>query len=1076
MTPCLLSRIVQLTAALAAGVSIASSGFAPAAPAPDWENPQRLGIDRLLPHASMVVCPDVQTAAMIQVADNAHRVKSPWYRSLNGPWKYCYASTPAQRVAGFFAVGFDDARWPTIPVPSNVEFEGYGVPIYVNIKYPWGTADPPRIPADNPNNTVSAYRRTFRVPEAWQGRPVLLTFDGVNSFFYVWINGQRVGMSKGSRTPAEFDVTRFLRPGENLLAVEVFRWCDGSYLEDQDFWRLSGIFRDVYLWSPAPLHLADVEVKTELDAAYCNAQLRLTATLHNFTTRPDAAHVEATLLDPEGRPVYAGATSRVELAGGADAQVRITAPLGAVRKWSAEEPALYPLFITVKDAAGKPLEVVPLKVGFRKVEIRGGELLVNGRAVLLKGVNRHEHDPDRGQAITVDSMRRDLELMKRHNINAVRTCHYPNQPAWYDLCDQYGIYLIDEANIESHGMGYDARSLAKDPAWLPAHLDRTQRMVERDKNHPSVILWSLGNEAGDGPNFEATSRWIKQRDPSRPVHYERAGLAAHTDIVCPMYPPPQRLADYASQAQTRPMILCEYAHAMGNSTGDLWSYWRLIYEHKYLQGAFVWDWVDQGIRQPQHAQRGGRLLRVRPQERFFWAYGGDFGPPDTPSDDNFCCNGLVSPDRVPHPGLAEVQHVYQNIHSRLVDPARREVEIRNWFDFTNLKDVAIGKWRLMADGVERQRGTLPTLDVAPRQALRLALPVRPFTPEPGVRYFLELSFRLRHDTRWAQAGHELAWDQFELPDQLPGPALVPSGMPQWEQTAERVQVRAGRLTATFDKRAGTLAALKFQGVELVERPLTPDFWRAPTDNDRGRKNEKSQGIWRKAAQDARLENFSAQADPAQHAVVVRAGFVLPSVACHWQTSYTVYASGDILVEARFTPGKKKLPTLPRLGMQMALPAGFENLTWYGPGPQETYVDRHDARVGVYRGTVEQQFCGDYSEPGESGNKFDTRWIALAGNHGVGLLAVGLPRLSANALHYTTDDLQSAKHPWELTRRPFVTLNLDLAQMGVGGDDSWGAWPHKAFLIPAQPATYRFRLRPYVTAVEDPQTLARQVLP
>jgi beta-galactosidase len=1065
-----------LAAAFLAALCTSAAAPAKAATPPDWENPQLLGIDRLPPHASMVVCPDADAAATIQWADNANRVKSPWYRSLNGQWKYHYAKTPASRVQGFYRPQFNDASWPTIPVPSNVELEGYGVPIYVNIKYPWLTADPPRIPADNPNNTVSAYRRTFRVPEAWQGRQVLLTFDGVNSFFYVWLNGQRVGMSKDSRTPAEFNVTRFLRPGENLLAVEVFRWCDGSYLEDQDFWRVSGIFRDVYLWSAPQVHLADVEVKTELDDQYRNAVLRLTATLHNFAEQNAEAQLEATLLDPAGQPVFAAAGARVQVAGAADAQLRMAPAVADVRKWSAEDPALYQLLLTLKNARGTVLEVVPLKVGFRRVEIRGGELLVNGRAVLLKGVNRHEHDPDRGQAITVDGMRRDIELMKRHNVNAVRTCHYPNQPAWYDLCDQYGIYLIDEANVESHGMGYEAKSLAKDPAWLDAHMDRTQRMVERDKNHPSVIIWSLGNEAGDGPNFEATSHWVKSRDPSRPVHYERALLRSHTDIVCPMYPPPKHLADYASQTQTRPMILCEYAHAMGNSTGDLWSYWRLIYEHKYLQGAFVWDWVDQGIRQPQNAGRNGRLLKPKPGEKFFWAYGGDFGPPDTPTDDNFCCNGLVSPDRVPHPGLLEVQHVYQNVHCRLTSPAKREVEIRNWFDFTNLKDIATGTWRLVADGAELQHGALPDLNVPPRQSMHVAVPVEAFQPQPGTRYFLELSFQLRHDTLWAKAGHVLAWDQFELPDAIPGPALAVAGTPQVEQNADRVVVRVKNLAAVFDKHAGTLASLQFQNVELIERPLRPDFWRAPTDNDRGRKNEKSQGIWRHAGEEAQLKDFSAQADPARHAVVVRAAFALPQVQCQWQTSYTVYATGDLLVEASFLPGKKKLPTLPRLGMQMVLPQGLENIAWYGPGPQETYADRHDARVGIYRGTVDAQFCRDYSEPGESGNKFDVRWIALSGDHGVGLLAVGQPRLSANALHYTTDDLQSAKHAWELTHRPFITLNLDLRQMGVGGDDSWGAWPHKEFQIPAQPATYRFRLRPYATASEDPNTLARQTLP
>jgi beta-galactosidase len=1066
-------RLLCLVAAVLAGACVARSTLGSA---PDWENPQLLGIDRLAPHATLVVCPDVKTAGTIGWVDNANRIKSPWYRSLNGQWKYHYAKTPAQRVPGFFEPQFDDARWPSIPVPSNVEMEGHGVPIYVNIKYPWLTADPPRIPADNPYNTVSAYRRTFRVPDDWQGRQVLLTFDGVNSFFYVWLNGQRVGMSKDSRTPAEFNVTKFVKPGDNLLAVEVFRWCDGSYLEDQDFWRMSGIFRDVYLWSPAEVHLADVEVRADLDAQYRDAKLTLTAKVHNFRSQPARAQLETILWDPAGQRVCQLGAPQVEMGGAQDAEIHFTAPVAAVRKWSAEDPALYQLLLSLTDETGKVFEVVPVKVGFRKVEIRDGQLLVNGRAVLLKGVNRHEHDPDRGQAITVDSMRRDIVLMKRHNINAVRTCHYPNQPAWYDLCDRYGIYLIDEANVESHGMGYDARSLAKDPAWLPAHLDRTQRMVERDKNHPSVIIWSLGNEAGDGPNFEATSRWVKQRDPSRPVHYERAELRGHTDIVCPMYPPPQRLADYASQPQTRPMILCEYAHAMGNSTGDVWSYWRLIYEHKYLQGAFVWDWVDQGIRQPQDPNRQGRLLKVKPGQKFFWAYGGDFGPADIPSDDNFCCNGLVSPDRQPHPGLLEIKHIYQNVHCRLVAPEKREVEIRNWFDFTNLKDLAEGTWRLMADDVPLQEGKLPELDLAPRASLRLAVPVRAFQPEPGVRYFLELSFKLRRDTRWAKAGHELAWDQFELPDAKPGPKLALADTPKVEQGAERVVVRAEDLTATFDKRGGTLASLTFNGVELVERPLRPDFWRAPTDNDRGRKNEKSQGIWRHATDDARLETFSVETNAARHAAVVRASVRLPRVDSQWTTTYTVYGSGDVVVDAAFAPSKsKKLPTLPRLGMQMALPAGLENVAWYGPGPQETYADRRDARVSVYRSTVDRQFFRDYSEPGESGNKFDARWIALTGDRGVGLLAVGLPRLSANALHYTTDDLQSAKHAWELKRRPFVTLNLDLAQMGVGGDDSWGAWPHKEFQIPAQPASYRFRLRPFATATENPQTLARQVI-
>ena len=1068
------SLLACIPLALAAIGTVCSSPFASAAPRPDWENPQLVGIDRQAPHASMVACPDAAKAQSIQWTDNAQRCKSPSYRSLNGAWKYHYSKTPAQRVPDFFQPGFSDAAWASIPVPANVEMEGYGVPIYVNIQYPWTKADPPCIPADNPNNTVSAYRCEFSVPEQWTGQRVLLGFDGVNSFFYVWVNGHRVGMSKDSRTPAEFDVTRHVRPGKNLLAVEVFRWCDGSYLEDQDFWRMSGIFRDVYLYCVPQLHLRDFEVRTDLDADYRDAVVQYSAWLRNDDRRNLAATFDVTLLDPAGLVAFSAVSQGVDVPAGGETKIQLASAIRSPRKWSAEDPALYQLLLTLKDSTGAVLEVVPCKVGIRKVEIRGGQLLVNGRAILLKGVNRHEFDPDRGQAITVDSMVRDIELMKQNNINAVRTCHYPNQPAWYDLCDRYGIYLIDEANVESHGMGYDAKSLAKNPEWLAAHLDRTQRMVERDKNHPSVIIWSLGNEAGDGPNFEATSQWVKSRDPGRPVHYERAERRPHTDIVCPMYPPAKVLADYAAKPQTRPMILCEYAHAMGNSSGDLWSYWRLIYAKKYLQGAFVWDWVDQGIRQPRDPQRNGLLKKVTAGQPFFWAYGGDFGPKGTPSDDNFCCNGLVSPDRVGHPGLAEVKHVYESIRVTSAMAGGRAIEVLNGYDFINLKEIAIGTWRVMADDVEIQAGTLPELDVLPRHSKQFAIPIREFVPEAGVEYRLDLSFRLRHDASWAKAGHELAWSQFPLPDAAPKQLLAIDRMaaPQLVDEAARAVVRGKRFEAVFDKKAGTLSSLKFKGVEVVQQPLGPHFWRAPTDNDRGRKNEQSQGIWRQAHKDATVESVSVTEDPQQHAVVFHAALRLPRVDCRWQTTYTVYGSGDILIEAGFQPGKK-LPTLPRLGMQMQLPNGFDQVAWYGPGPQETYADRRDARVNVYRGTVDQQFCYDYTEPGESGNKVDVRWIALTGDRGVGLLAVGMPRLSANALHYTTDDLQSAKHAWEMTRREFVTLNLDLRQMGVGGDDSWGAWPHKEFLIPAEPASYRFRLRPFAMGEEDPKVLARQ---
>ncbi|MBI5396596.1 MAG: hypothetical protein HZA91_14985 [Verrucomicrobia bacterium] len=543
-----------LLALLAGGVIIRAQQPPATRPLQDWENPKLTGVNNLPPHATMVICPDAKTAKGILFTANSQRVKSPFYRSLNGLWKYHYATNHATRLPDFWKPGFKDAAWPVIPVPANVEMFGYGVPIYVNIPYPWRKPwTPPFVPGDDPNNTVNAYRRAFEVPKAWAGRRVLLTFDGVNSFFYVWVNGQRVGMGKDARTPVEFDITKFLKPGENLLAVENFRWCDGSYLEDQDFWRMSGIFRDVYLWSPPAVHIRDFEVKTDLDAKYRDAELKLSMKIENAGKAAAAATVDAALLSPSGKIILVPAI-KLRAESGRDTEASITAPVPNPLKWSAETPYLYTLLLTLKDAAGKTLEVIPVNVGFRKVEIRDGDLLVNGRRILTKGVNRHEFDPDRGQAIAPDSMMRDILVMKQHNINTVRTSHYPNQPVWYDLCDMFGLYLIDEANVESHGMGYGKETLAKHPDWLDAHLDRTVRMVERDKNHPSVIIWSLGNEAGDGPNFEATSAWTKKRDASRPVHYERAELRPHTDIVCPMYPPPRELADYASKPQTRPYI------------------------------------------------------------------------------------------------------------------------------------------------------------------------------------------------------------------------------------------------------------------------------------------------------------------------------------------------------------------------------------------------------------------------------------------------------------------------------------------------------------------------------------------
>jgi beta-galactosidase len=950
-------------------------------------------------------------------------------------------------------------------VPSNWQLHGYGIPIYTNIVYPFGDPDPPRIPHDN--NPVGSYRRSFTVPEAWRGRPVLLHFAGVESAFYVWLNGIRLGYSQGSRTPAEFELTPHLKPGENLLAVEVYRWSDGSYLEDQDFWRLSGIFRDVALVSPGALAIDDFEVRSDLDEEYRDAALAVDVVVAAHAAA-GAVSVEAELLDPRGERVLGPLTGTAEMPAAGSATVRLEGSVSNPAKWTAETPALYTLLLTLKDAAGSELEVVPWRMGFREVEMRGGQLLVNGVPLLLKGVNRHEHDPDTGHTISRESMIRDIELMKRHNINAVRTSHYPNLPEWYALADEYGLWVIDEANIESHGMGYDpARTLGNNPDWKEAHLDRTRRMVERDKNHPSIILWSLGNEAGDGVNFEATSAWIHERDPSRPVLYERAEERAHTDIVCPMYASVEQIVAYAERATDRPLILIEYAHAMGNSVGNLFEYWDAIEKYPRLQGGFIWDWVDQGLRKRVPGASG---------ESFF-AYGGDFGPPGVPSDDNFCMNGLVAADRTPHPSLLEVKKIYQHAKIEAVDLASGRIRIHNGYAFASLGFLA-GRWEV-SDGAEIvASGALPRLDLAAGESRELELPLPEVVPAAGAEYWLKLSLHLREDTGWAPRGHELAWEQFALPVEAPpGPTIALDAFPPLEVSQERLGIRVGRpgFSLTIDRATRRVVSLRYEGVELVRQGPEPHFWRAPIDNDRGNLMPLRLGVWRDAGHNWQgdapvVETLSPQ--------VVRLRFPgrIPEVASPYAMTYTVFASGDVLVEGDFEPGAADLPELPRFGMQMQLPGLYDRVEWYGRGPQETYQDRErGAAMGRYRSDVAEQFV-EYSRPQENGNKTGVRWLALTGSPEVGLLAVGQPTLSAAVSRFTTADLEQAAHAYELKPREYVVLNLDWKQMGVGGDNSWGAQPHEWARIPAQPLRYSFRLRPFRPATESPMELSRQVLP
>lgn len=1011
---------------------------------PDWMNPAITGIGTEPPHATSMSLPDEASAR------RGDRETSPWFRSLNGTWKFFWSKNPSERPQTFFADSFSVAHWNDIAVPGNWQLQGYDIPIYVNTTYPF-PADPPRIPADF--NPVGSYRRVFTIPDTWKGRQVFLHFAGVESAFYVWVNGVRAGMGKDSRTPVEFNITPLLRAGENTLAVEVYRWSDGSYLECQDFWRLSGIFRDVFLFSTPPLHIRDMEVHAAFPDGFGSARLTVTARVRNYGgTAMVRPVVEAFLLDgiaPDARAIPIGRTDADLIAPGGEAIIPLRLAVERPRLWTAETPELYRVVLVLRSADGTALEYQQCLFGFREVVVRDGNLLVNGKPVLIKGVNRHEHDPDRGHTVDEGSMVQDILLMKQHNINTVRTCHYPNVPRWYELCDIYGLYVIDEANIESHGMGYEpARTLANDPAWLAAHMDRTIRMVERDKNHPSVIIWSLGNEGGDGTNFQATSEWIHRRDPSRPVHYERAGLRPHTDIVCPMYARPSELLDYVKTRRDRPYILCEYAHAMGNSVGNLQDYWDIIEAHDQLQGGSIWDWVDQGIR------------RRTEDGREYFAYGGNFG--ETITDGNFCCNGLVLPDRTVTPKTLEVKKVYQNIKFGAHNLQRGEIEIRNAFFFTSLDPFAF-TWKLQRNGLTIQEGTLAGVKAAPRAKTVVRIPWRQVRPEPDAEYHLLLSARLREKTLWADAGHEVAAEQIALPWNAGARRQKTQAMPSLTLTRQGADaVISGRdLSVTFDGTTGILRSWVQGGEEKIVEGPTPRFWRAPTDNDFGNGMQDRCAVWRTASTRRTPAGFTvSQPEPSR--IEVKAVHIVGDSTARTTTTTTVLGNGDIIVAMEVVMLRDALPEIPRIGMSMQMPATGRTITWYGRGPHENYIDRWtSAFVGRYTASVDQKLF-PYVSPQESGYHTAVRWVALTSDRGAGVLATGDPHLCFSALPYTAEDLtqktRGSMHPTDLVARPFIEWHLDLGQMGVGGDDSWGARPHPQYEIKPGTYSYRFRLR------------------
>jgi len=1038
------SAIILLIAALTLGQN---------RPVNDWENPRMFGRGKEEPRASFVPFPDAASAL------KGSGTASPFYRTLNGPWKFRWVPKPADRPLDFWKPETDVSGWNEIAVPSNWETQGYGVPIYVNIPYEFTkNPDPPHIPHDD--NPVGSYRRVFTVPAEWKGLDVFIRFEAVKSAFYIWVNGRKVGYSQDSKTPAEWRITPYLKDGENVVALEVYRWSDGSYLECQDMWRISGIERDVYLYAAPEVRIRDFFVVAGLDDNYENGKFALNVEIGNGVPGLEAGAygLVYSLHDAEGRTVLSEGQP-LDLKGKATASARFEGSVARPKKWTAETPDLYSLALELRDKDGRAIEGAACRVGFRTVEIKDGRLLVNGTVVRLKGVNRHEHDPLTAHVISEKLMLEDIALMKRSNINAVRTCHYPDDPRWYGLCDAYGIYLIDEANIESHGMGYGPKSLAKDPEWGPAHLDRVRRMVERDKNHPSVIIWSIGNEAGDGINFENAYAWIKKRDASRPVQYERAELRADTDIYCPMYSEIADLEAYARENQARPLIMCEYAHSMGNSTGNLQDYWDVIERYDQLQGGFIWDWVDQGF--ADRNEKG----------EMFWAFGGDYGPPGTPSDRNFCCNGLVAPDRTPHPALAEVKKVYQYIKFRPADLRTGRIEVRNAFDFVSLDGFKI-HWSVESRGKKLSEGDIEKPDVRPHEGREFALDLPALLPESGAEYFLNIEAVTTQGTVLVPVGHVAAAEQFKLPVEAKPIDSVSLSLGKLDLRSDdaAVFVTGDKLALKFDKLTGVLASFKLDGVELIQRGPEPNFWRAPTDNDFGNGMPERCAAWRKASLERTVKSFEAKRT-GQGGVEVDVVFEFPSVPAVFTVAYAISGTGEIRIENSFKPAAGvKLPEVPRLGLKMILPAGFERIEWFGRGPQENYQDRKTgAFVGLYRMTLAEQVM-PYVSPQEYGTRTDVRWVAVLNTDGRGLLAEGGPVLEFSALPYTAEDLtqesRGSKHPVDVPKRGFSCLTLDHVQMGVGGDDSWGARPHPQYTIQPEPCRWSIRLVPLFPA-EDP---------
>ncbi|MBW6537558.1 MAG: DUF4981 domain-containing protein, partial [Mariniphaga sp.] len=909
-------------------------------------------------------------------------------------------------------------------------------------------------------------------PSNWKGKEVILHFGAASSMLNVWVNGEFVGYSEDSKTPAEFNITKYLKSGTNSLAVEIFRWCDGSYLEDQDFWRMSGMTRDVYLLARGQQQIQDFRVISGLDETYTDGIFSVNVDVMNLGENAGSTEIEV-ILNDNGTEV-AFFSQKVN---NGKQNLPFQAQLPDVKKWSAEYPNLYELVITLKNADGI-VEVIRQEVGFRTIEIKNATLQINGKYVYLKGANLHEHHDVTGHVVDKETMLKDIYTMKAHNLNAVRTSHYPQPTLWYELCNKYGLYVIDEANIESHGMGYGEESLAKDPIWKEAHLFRTRNMFERDKNQPCIIIWSLGNEAGNGVNFMATYDYLKSADQTRLVQYEQAHGGDNTDITCPMYMRIEGMERYAQGNPTKPLIQCEYAHAMGNSVGNLQDYWDVIEKYDALQGGFIWDWVDQG------------LLTTNEDGEEFWAYGGDFGPEDVPSDGNFCNNGLVDPNRKGKPSLLEVKKVYQHIGFDPADLKNGIINIKNKYAFRNLSDFNFS-WEITGDGNVVKSGNLEGIEAQPGEVVPANIDVS-LNPEPGVEYFLKLKAALKNQDGLLEPGTELAAEQFKLPVFVPAGRVNLANFPAItvDENDNSITVSGEGFSIEFDKTAGVMSSYKKGKTEFLESGPVPNFWRAPIDNDFGNNLHKRSHVWRDAGKNRKVADVSYKLKANNLAEVIF-NFNLVNEAgekiAGYRSVYAVYGSGDVVVDNHFKMTKDDLSEIVRMGMNLLMPRQFDQMAWLGRGPHESYWDRKtSAFVGLHKGSVADQYQA-YLRPQENGNKTDVRWLAITDAAGNGLFYEGMPLLEVSAHHNLLEDFESMertdgrqvegvnvvnRHTTDVKPRDLTSVNVDYKQMGIGGDNSWGARTHDQYRLTEKEYRYSFRMKA-ISSGEKPTELAKQ---